>query len=110
MKELFIAVMFAGSAVLGLGACGEAAEEVEEVADCAQICEAYGDCVQEITGTEYDELACIQNCENESDMDAEFRRSAASCEECIEQAEDTCLEQSFACADECTSVLLDTTI
>lgn len=109
MKNLFFTVLFTGSVALGLGACG-AAEEVEEVADCAQICETYGDCVQELTDMEYDELACINNCEAESDEDAEFRAQANTCEQCIEGAEDTCLADAFACADECASVVIQANI
>lgn len=109
MKNLFFTVLFTGSVALGLGACG-AAEEVEEVVDCAQICEAYGDCVQELTDTEYDELACINNCEAKSDEDTEFRAQANTCEQCIDDTEDTCTATAFACADECASVVIEVEI
>lgn len=104
MKRLISILLFAGSAAFGASACG-APEEARELYNCARICEAYGDCVQE-TGAEYDELECISHCETQVDKSQEFKTQAAACQECIDMTDKTCVENAFECADECGEVIL----
>lgn len=84
--------LFISSVVFGLllGGCDEA----EELIDCAQICQAKRDCVDD----SYDVDGCTDRCETQSDLDEDYRREAHECEACIDDR--ACAEQ-VTCFDNC---------
>lgn len=82
IRSLFLLLSSTALGLLVWG-CGEA----EELVDCAQICQAKKDCVDDA----YDVSACTDDCEDRSDRDEDFRRDANECEACIEDR--ACAEQ-----------------
>ena len=95
---LISGIIFAGIAGLGLTACGEA----EEAYNCAEICETYEDCADNL-GADVDVTQCVSSCENEADMDQNFAEKADSCASCL-SASDSCTE-NFGCTNECAGVV-----
>lgn len=89
----FVAVL-----VSSLQACGDAAQEADELIDCAQICRDYDQCVD----TGLDVSDCTSKCETRSDEDEAYRRKANACESCVDDK--ACLE-SFPCLAECAGVV-----
>jgi hypothetical protein len=78
--------------------CSDAAQETEELIDCAKICQDYDECVD----SSLDLSDCTSTCETRSDEDEEYRRTANACEACVDDK--ACL-QSFPCLAECAGVL-----
>ncbi len=95
-RNLFLAGSFA-SALLAAG-CDEAVQELDELANCTDICNRYDECVTD----EFDVPGCIDDCEQMSDMSAAYNEQAMACETCIEGM--SCLED-FTCTDECAGVV-----
>lgn len=96
MKNALIGI--APIALLAAIACGEAAKEVEEVVDCAQMCGDYDQCVD----TDFDVTDCTSDCEEKSDEDNDYRDRADACAACLD---DKACAESFPCVDECAGVL-----
>jgi hypothetical protein len=95
-----LAVAFVGALVAG--ACGDEdpVEEVEQLADCAEICGRYGDCIESI-----DLTACTDACEDRIEADRAVGARARSCEDCLDGR--TCAEvESAGCFEECPVVPL----
>lgn len=101
MNRFVTALLFTGSMIVGLGACGEA----KELYDCASICNSYGECIEK-TGVDYDKTECINQCEEKSDKSMAAKEKAESCQDCIEMAENTCVNEAFQCANECAEVVV----
>jgi hypothetical protein len=84
------------------GACGDEdpIEEVEQLADCAEICSRYGDCIEEI-----DLTACTDACEDRIETDSSVGARARVCEDCLDGR--TCAEvESAGCFTACPVVPL----
>jgi hypothetical protein len=75
-------------------ACGE----LEELADCRAICDKYQQCIDD----DYDVAACTTRCEDESDLDDDYRRQANECEACVN---DRACAMTFPCVTECAGIV-----
>jgi hypothetical protein len=90
--------------LIGLGAgfatsgCGEAADEVDNTVDCAQICHRYSDCFD----SNYDVSGCTDECEDNADIDQTFENKKESCDSCID---DKACSESFPCATQCSGIV-----
>lgn len=85
-------------AALALGAC-DAAEDVDEAADCEQICDKYQECFD----SNYEVDSCYDRCTERAD-DMENRDQEDSCADCIDNNE-SCGEATFNCTDECIGIV-----
>lgn len=102
MVNWLLASAFLGCVALGgLSGCGEA----EELYNCTRICETAGDCAG-MVGQDLDVTACINECEDESDVNPEFEQAAEACQECLEAGEE-CTAENIPCTDECATVVPD---
>jgi hypothetical protein len=70
--------------------------EVDEVADCADVCGHFDDCV----GGGFDSTQCTDICEDSSDFSDAFEERVDFCENCLEVA--ACSPQ---CNDVCSGVI-----
>ena len=84
--------------IAGLAGCGE----TEEAYNCAEICETFGDCAEEI-GQDLDVTSCASDCETESDESEAFKDDAEACQECLD-ANAECSD-NLPCIDECAAVV-----
>lgn len=90
-----------GATLLAAG-CGDEdpIDEIEQIADCAEICDRYDECVEEL-----DMTACVDACEDRIEVDATAASQAQTCEECLDDR--TCAEVETAnCFDACPVVPL----
>lgn len=83
-RRLSGVVLVAAGALLLSAACADAvdslADEVEEVVDCTQLCQAYDECVE--PGTDVAE--CVSRCEDDSDSVPGYVTRADRCESCLD--------------------------
>lgn len=86
MRNTIKAVLAA--ALLASSGC---VSEVDEAADCFDVCEHFDDCV----GGGFDASGCTDICEDNSDFYVGFEEQVDSCEECLEVA---------ACSPNCNDV------
>lgn len=77
-----------------------AADEIESQIDCHDICSKYAECYD----SDYDVSACREECENEVDEDPDYMSKVDACDDCIGSG-DSCLEDTFKCADECVGIV-----
>ena len=74
---------------LTLGLVTVGCGEVEELVDCADICESYDDCLD----GRVDRSDCIDRCEESgSGIDA--------CDACLDSEDNSCLDCSIECSDQ----------
>ena len=92
MKTLLLAIV----AVSGLGC--SVAQKVDNVFDCATICDRYKSCFN----NDYDASACASRCREKGD-DADYRRKADMCNACI--TDRSCTAATFSCAADCASIV-----
>ena len=88
-------LMAAVLAALMLWGCGSA----ENTWNCAEICEAYEDCVDE--GTDVSE--CTSSCLEQAEKDDSYAAQVDECEACIDDK--SCLEGAFQCSLACAGVV-----
>ena len=89
-----LAAMIAGCALL---ACSDAADDIDQFADCTAICDRYQECFDD----NYDTSRCTDRCE---DMDRRNEMEAVDdCESCIDDR--SCAEAVFPCAVECAGIV-----
>lgn len=75
-------------------------EELGQVADCAEICGRYDECI-----TEIDLTACTDACEDRIEVDSSVGAQANTCEDCLDGR--SCAEiETAGCFDECPVVPL----
>jgi hypothetical protein len=102
MNKTFNAILISTIALCGV-ACSEAVDEAERTYDCSKICDAYSDCYDD----DLDKSACVDSCEANGDADPDFEEQASECEECIDDS--SCVEATLDCANECTTVVSEST-
>ena len=88
------------AAALASGGCGDddPIDQLNEVADCSEICSRYGDCIGEI-----DQTACTDACEDRIDANSSVAAQASRCEDCLDDR--SCEEVATAgCFDQCPVV------
>ena len=99
MKSFHVFAVALASLVLGatlsLGGCGEA----DEAFDCAQVCNAYNDCVNDDT----DFTECSNSCQDWADENSANEDRLDACAECID-SDDSCAEQVFGCGLQCAFI------
>ncbi|MGE0789350.1 MAG: hypothetical protein AB7S26_26990 [Sandaracinaceae bacterium] len=78
--------------------CTNPVEEINEVADCANLCDRYRDCYD----SSYDTDACRDRCNTYVDADGGMQYAADECDACLDAH--SCAE-SFACVVECSPIL-----
>lgn len=93
---LLSGILFTG--IAGLAGCGE----TEEAYNCAEICETFGDCAEELN-QDLDVTSCASDCETESDESEAFKDDAEACQECLD-ANAECSE-NLPCIGECAAVV-----
>ncbi|MCB9537372.1 MAG: hypothetical protein H6704_14055 [Myxococcales bacterium] len=98
MRSITPTILVAALAVGGATACGEAADEANEVINCAQICETYQDCVD----SDLDVSDCTDRCEDRIDDDDDGRARAQMCEDCLDGR--SCAE-GVACTPDCAGLV-----
>jgi hypothetical protein len=96
MTKISKAILISLTSLL-VGACGEA----ERTYDCVKICDKYAKCYDD----ELDKTDCVDSCEANGDLDADFAAKADDCEACIDDS--SCAEASLDCSDECTTVIAE---
>ena len=74
-------------------------QRIDTAIDCNGICSRYASCFDKA----YDTDACASRCRASGRAEADFRRKAEKCNECI--SERSCVQATFACAAECVSVV-----
>jgi hypothetical protein len=88
-----LCLVAAGSVTVNCGS----EDEIDQYADCIDICGRYQDCFDE----SYDVDDCADRCE---DMDHTNERTEIDqCENCLDDR--SCAEAVFPCAQECTDIV-----
>lgn len=108
MKSAFLRLALATTFSLSLAACDSAddsldtiGDEVDELYNCARICQAYSDC-ENID--DFDVTQCTDDCEDMADMSQAFEEAAEACQACIDGGE-VCDSNDFQCDMECAGVV-----
>ena len=87
-------------ALIALGACDSEDDPIQGVdrsTDCADICNAYKDCIS----TDYDVDRCADRC---SDMDTDTQSNKIDrCENCLD--DQSCVDSVFKCTAECAGIV-----
>jgi hypothetical protein len=92
--------LFAGVVMFGAVACDDGvADKLENKAKCNQICNEVEKCT-----SAFDEDSCQDTCEELAEDDTTETKVEA-CSGCIERL-DSCEENAADCADECTGVVV----
>lgn len=86
------------SGITGLVGCGE----TEEAYNCAEICETFSDCAEELN-QDIDLTECASECETESDQSEEFKDDAEACQECLDATAEC--SDNLPCVNECAAVV-----
>lgn len=94
MRALLTA--FALSSVAFAIGCSNPIDEIDELVDCANICDRYRDCYDE----SYDASACRDRCEGLTDSDP---NAADSCDACLDDR--SCVEATFTCGPDCVGII-----
>jgi hypothetical protein len=74
-------------------------DSADRVYDCASICNAYQECVDD----NYDVTACTSRCEDMADANESFEDKADDCQNCIDDR--SCASAVFGCSTECVGIV-----
>jgi hypothetical protein len=80
-------------------AFGVGCNEIEQHAECVDVCDRYNECFD----SSYDTEACIDRCSDDADQSAAFASQLNVCEAC--QDDRACSETVFPCADDCAGIV-----
>ena len=94
-RKLIAAALFSLMAGISSIGCGE----LEELADCHNICDDYQDCAD----SNYDVSKCRSDCETRSDSDTDFKTDVAACSACVDGK--SCSEK-LKCGGDCPFLFL----
>lgn len=87
--------LVAGAMMVGALGCDDgAADTAENAGRCQRICNALEKCPGDL-----DVGKCRTECKNES-KDESYEAQAKECSQCVDR-NNSCVEDAFACADEC---------
>jgi len=89
-----LALAFASLAVQSSLSCDEA----ERIYDCAHMCDAYADCIDD----SIDRADCTTTCEGRGEDDSDFAERAHECEVCIDT--ESCTEAAIHCGTTCAVI------
>jgi hypothetical protein len=95
LSAIFVAAMVSGG-------CGDEdpIDELEQVADCGEICGRFDECLSDIDFT-----ACTDACEDRIEVDIRMAEQANTCEDCLDGR--TCAEvEAAGCFARCPVVPL----
>jgi hypothetical protein len=100
MMGVVLGIAFAAG--LAGGGCGDddPVEEVDQLADCTELCSRYSECVAEI-----DVTACTDTCEDLIELSPSVGKEADICEDCLDDR--SCAEiEAGGCFDSCPVIPL----
>jgi hypothetical protein len=76
-----------------------ACDSADRIYDCASICDAYRDCLNE----DYDVGACTTRCNDNASRSNSFKDRADACQKCINDR--SCAGAVFGCAADCAGIV-----
>ena len=94
-RKLIAAALFS----LMAGICSIGCGELDELADCQDICDDYQDCAD----SKYDVSKCRSDCESRSDKDEDFKSEVNTCSACTDGK--SCSEK-LKCSGDCPFLFL----
>jgi hypothetical protein len=100
MKSIFTVTTLIGLALAASAiGCSEAADEITNTRNCADVCERYQDCFD----PDFDVSGCTDRCEDDADASESREARLERCENCIDDS--SCAEGAVSCATECVGVI-----
>jgi hypothetical protein len=100
LKNVAFACALAAGLGIGCDDTEDAVDEVEEFFDCSAICSAFELCVDD---DGFDTTACVDDCEDNADLDDAFEQQAEDCTDCVET--DSCDEGVWQCDAVCAGIV-----
>lgn len=83
--------------LVGANALFGSCSDVNELADCLEICRNYENCID----STFDSSECADRCEDRADVDEAFATQLDDCEDCLD---DTSCAEAEACRERCAGI------